>query len=158
MPYSKPRSAVRPPGGRTFENDPSVNPPPRADADPRAGTGPGDYRRAGAGDKRGDDLARLAWLLDDLFRIPGTQRRIGLDGLLGLIPGVGDAVTTLISAVIVARAWQAGVPRRVVAKMLANIAVDGVVGSVPLVGDLFDFGWKANRKNLELLRRHGRKP
>ena len=156
MPYSKPRGAAHPPGARTFENDPSVKANPRADADLKAGTG--DYRRAGAGDDRGDDFARLAWLLDDLFRIPGTQRRIGLDGLLGLIPGVGDAVTTLISAVIVARAWQAGVPRRVVAKMLANIAVDGVVGSVPLVGDLFDFGWKANRKNLELLRRHGRKP
>ena len=149
MPYSNSRSAPRP-APRTFGNDPHVQAKPRAGSVFQAGTSPGDDPR--------DDLDRLAWLLDDLFRIPGTQRRIGLDGLLGLIPGVGDAVTTLLSAVIVARAWQAGVPRRVVAKMLANIAVDGVVGSVPLVGDLFDFGWKANRKNIELLRRHGRKP
>ncbi|MDQ2695940.1 MAG: DUF4112 domain-containing protein [Pseudomonadota bacterium] len=99
-------------------------------------------------------LAKLAYLLDDWFRIPGTDWRMGLDGLLGLIPGVGDGVTTALSAYIVLEAQRLGVPRHVLGRMLWNVAVDGVLGTVPLVGDIFDIRWKANRKNIELLNRH----
>lgn len=99
-------------------------------------------------------LNTLAWWLDDRFRVPFTQRRIGLDGLVGLLPGVGDAATTAVSAYLILEARRLGVPKRQLARMLWNLAVDGVVGSVPLVGDLFDLGWKANRRNIRLLNEH----
>ncbi len=99
-------------------------------------------------------VARLAYWLDDRFRIPGTRRRVGLDGLLGLIPGIGDTATTLIAAYIVFEAARLGVPRTTIARMLANIGVDFAIGLVPLVGDLADLAWKANRRNARLLRDH----
>jgi hypothetical protein len=99
-------------------------------------------------------VARLAYWLDDRFRIPGTRRRIGLDGLLGLVPGVGDAATTLIATCILLEAARLGVPKTVLARMLANVGVDFVVGLVPLAGDLADLAWKANRRNAHLLRDH----
>jgi len=99
-------------------------------------------------------VARLAYWLDDRFRIPGTGRRVGLDGLIGLVPGVGDAATTLIAAYIVAEAARLGVPRAVLGRMLANVGVDFAIGLVPLVGDLADLAWKANRRNAHLLRDH----
>lgn len=102
-------------------------------------------------------LARLAYLLDERFRIPGTQRRIGLDGLLGLVPVVGDLSTTAVSLYIVGKAWQGGASKFLLARMAANVLIDSAIGSIPLVGDLFDIGWKANRKNLALLHRHHRK-
>lgn len=100
-----------------------------------------------------DELERLAWWLDDSFRIPGTNRRVGLDGLIGLIPGVGDTATTAIAAYIVYRAWRMGAPGHVLARMGGNVAIDFLVGSVPVLGDVFDLAFKANRRNLELLRR-----
>lgn len=100
-----------------------------------------------------DALDRLAWWLDERFRIPGTNVRVGLDGLIGLIPGIGDTATTLVSAWIVYRAWRMGVPRTVLTRMAANVAVDYVAGTIPLVGDVFDVAFKANRRNIALLQR-----
>jgi Domain of unknown function (DUF4112) len=99
-------------------------------------------------------VARLAYWLDDRFRIPGTGRRIGLDGLLGLVPGIGDTATTLIAAYIVFEAARLGMPTAMIARMLANIGIDFAIGLVPLVGDLADLAWKANRRNARMLRDH----
>jgi Domain of unknown function (DUF4112) len=98
--------------------------------------------------------ARLAYWLDDRFRIPGTRRRIGFDGLLGLVPGIGDTATALIASYIVLEAARLGAPKAMLARMLANVGVDYVIGLVPLVGDLADFAWKANRRNARMLRDH----
>lgn len=103
-----------------------------------------------------EDIERLGGWLDDRFRIPGTRFRVGLDGLLGLVPGVGDAATGLLGAYIVGRVWQAGVPKHVLLRMGGNVLLDTLLGSIPLVGDLFDFGFKANRRNIDLLLRHRR--
>jgi len=111
----------------------------------------------GAGLSRAQRLARidaLATLMDTAFIVPGTNIRFGFDALLGLVPGIGDVVTTAMSLYIVKEARALGAPRRIVARMLANVALDGVVGVVPLVGDLFDVAFRSNRKNLALLQRH----
>lgn len=100
------------------------------------------------------ELEFIARLLDDRFRIPGTSIRFGLDGLLGLVPGIGDGATALVSLYVVLRAWSLGVPPGVLGRMLANVLVDSAVGSIPLLGDVFDVAFKSNRRNLELLRRH----
>jgi Domain of unknown function (DUF4112) len=99
-------------------------------------------------------VARLAHWLDDRFRIPGTRRRIGLDGLVGLIPGIGDTATALIASYIVLEAARLGVPKGTIARMLANVGIDYLLGLVPLAGDLADFAWKANRRNARMLRDH----
>ena len=96
----------------------------------------------------------IARLMDDRFAVPGTRIRFGLDTLLGLLPGLGDALTSAISLLIVHHAWQSGAPKRVLARMLGNVGMDFVVGAVPLLGDLFDFAWKANRRNARLLEAH----
>jgi len=100
------------------------------------------------------ELEFVARLLDDRFRIPGTSIRFGLDGLLGLVPGIGDGATALVSLYLVLRAWSLGVPPRVLGRMLVNVLLDSAVGSVPVLGDVFDVAFKSNRRNLELLRRH----
>jgi hypothetical protein len=97
---------------------------------------------------------RLARLLDDLIRVPGTNIGIGLDPLIGLIPGVGDMIGGLMSTYILMVAAREGVPASVLARMLGNIALDSVVGVVPLFGDLFDFAMKSNRRNVDLLERY----
>ena len=112
------------------------------------GRSPADVERS---IRRAQNIAR--WM-DDRFRIPGTNRRVGLDGVLGMIPGIGDVLTTGVSVMIMKEAWAHGLPKTVIGRMGANLLIDTVVGAVPLVGDLFDFGWKANRKNAELLTRH----
>jgi hypothetical protein len=99
-------------------------------------------------------LQRLAHWLDDRYRLPGTGFRVGLDGIIGLIPGVGDVATSLLSAYIIYEARRLGVPRSVLVAMLGNLGIDFVVGAVPLVGDVFDIGWKANRRNVRMLLRH----
>ncbi len=96
-------------------------------------------------------LRRLSYYLDDLFVVPGTGYRVGLDPLLGLVPGVGDVATSTASAYIVAQAVVLGVPRATLARMLVVLLVDAVVGSLPLVGDAFDAVWKANARNVRLL-------
>ena len=96
----------------------------------------------------------LATLLDTAFVIPGTQIRFGLDALIGLVPGIGDAITTVMSLYIVSEARSLGAPPLLVARMIANVVFDGVVGAVPLVGDAFDVVFRANRRNMALLRGH----
>ena len=93
----------------------------------------------------------LSRLLDEQFRIPGTTYRVGLDGLLGMIPGVGDAAGALLSTYILYEAIRLGAPKTVLLRMVANIGIDTVVGAVPVVGDIFDIAWKANKKNAILL-------
>lgn len=103
----------------------------------------------------GVDRARLvAWLLDDAVRVPFTTRRVGLDALLGLLPLGGDAVGSVLSLYVVVEGYRQGVSRRVLARMLGNVALDLLAGSVPVVGDAFDAAWKANARNLDLLETH----
>lgn len=102
-------------------------------------------------------LEHLASLLDDRFAIPGTPYRIGLDGLIGLIPGVGDAATGLIGLYIVYQARRHGAPGWLIARMLGNLALDTAVGSIPLLGDVFDVGFKSHRRNVRLLLDHLRR-
>ncbi len=101
-----------------------------------------------------EQLDWLATLLDDLFTIPGTRIRFGLDALAGLIPGVGDALTGVASFLILHAAWQRGLPRVALLRMLAHVALDSIAGTVPVLGDLFDVAYKSNRRNVELLRRY----
>lgn len=99
-------------------------------------------------------LERAAWLLDDAFEVPILGRRIGLDPVLGLIPGGGDTVAALMSAGTLLTAVRLGTPRIVVARMGLNIGFDYLTGLIPFLGDLFDFAFKSNRRNLALLRQH----
>jgi hypothetical protein len=97
----------------------------------------------------------LTHWLDEAVRIPGTNIRFGLDALLGFfVPGLGDAASGVASVSLLVLALRRGVPRVVLARMILNLGIDAVVGAVPLLGDLFDVGWKANRKNLELIKHH----
>ncbi len=109
--------------------------------------------RTRRGSKAFDDenLDMLSHLLDDWFRIPGTQIRFGLDGIVGFIPGVGDAIGGIASCIIIFAAWMRGVSYVTLARMLANWGIEVVLGMVPVVGNLFDIGWKANRRNYALL-------
>jgi hypothetical protein len=100
------------------------------------------------------DVELLARLMDSVFWIPGMRVRFGLDAVIGLIPGLGDTLTSFVSLYILKVASLAGVPRVTLVRMALNIAIDYVVGTVPLVGDVFDVYWKANLKNVELLQRH----
>lgn len=97
-------------------------------------------------------LDQLSRLMDGLFRIPGTGWRIGLDALIGLVPGVGDLATTAVSFYILAAGVRYRVPKVTLLRMGANIAVDYLLGAIPVVGDLFDMAWKSNQMNVELLR------
>lgn len=104
-----------------------------------------------AEDRAVERLRVLVRLMDEAVAIPGTGIRIGLDGLIGLVPGIGDAAGAVVSAYLVLASIRLGVGAPVAARMLLNIGVDAVVGLIPLLGDLFDIGWKANRRNLKLL-------
>jgi hypothetical protein len=111
-----------------------------------------DINRPRSSQERLARLDTLATLLDTAVLIPGTNIRFGLDAVIGLVPGIGDTITTVLSLFIVHEAYQLGAPRRVIARMIANVALDGVVGSVPLVGDAFDVMWRANKRNMTILR------
>jgi hypothetical protein len=105
--------------------------------------------------KPGDDalLEMIAWLMDRAFPIPGTKIRVGLDAILGLIPVGGDAITGLIQCgVVIAAITKYKVPKAVAARMIANVMVDMGIGAIPIVGDVFDVFFKANTRNLGLLR------
>ena len=99
-------------------------------------------------------LRRISRLLDNAIPIPGTKFRFGLDPILGLLPGGGDTVTGGISAYIVVEAARMGLPREVLYKMVGNILLDSFAGTIPVLGDIFDVGWKSNVKNIELLEKH----
>jgi hypothetical protein len=99
-------------------------------------------------------LRKLAYILDNSIRIPGTKRRIGLDAIIGLIPGVGDTIGGAISAYIVYEANRLGIPKRVLMHMIFNIGVETLIGAIPLIGDVFDATWKANARNIALLDKH----
>ncbi len=125
--------------------------------------GPG--RPAGAGEDlrgrlgraghvfRDENLDMLSRLLDTWFRVPGTNIRFGLDGIIGFIPGIGDLLAGLASCIIVVAAYARGVPAVTLLRMVANLGIEVVVGAVPVLGNLFDIGWRANRRNYALLER-----
>jgi len=118
---------------------------PPEGAQPRLGGGGGLFR-----DENLDILSRV---LDTWFRIPGTQIRFGLDGIIGFVPGVGDLLAGLASCILILAAYFRGVPLVTVARMVANVAIEVGVGAVPVLGDLFDIAWRANRRNYRLLER-----
>jgi hypothetical protein len=99
-------------------------------------------------------LARLAWLLDNSIPLPGTPFRIGLDAIIGLVPGLGDVIGVLLSSYIVREAARVGAPPSVLTRMAFNVALEGIAGLVPFLGDVFDAAWKANQRNVALLDAH----
>jgi hypothetical protein len=99
-------------------------------------------------------LRKWSVLLDSAFRVPGTNLTFGLDPIIGLIPWIGDITTPLFSAVLLLHAVRMRIPKIVQLRMLMNAAIDFAIGVIPVVGDFFDFGWKANVRNLALLERH----
>jgi len=110
-----------------------------------------------AGPSREDSLARitlLAKLLDNAFVIPGLNRRVGLDSVIGLVPGVGDAISAALASYIIWEARQLGLPRWKIARMIGNVAVDTALGAVPLAGDVFDIFFKANERNMRIIHDH----
>jgi hypothetical protein len=133
---------------RANVSNPEVLPPgtlPRDILRPRLGGAWGAFR-----DENLDFLSRL---LDTWFRVPGTQIRFGLDGIIGFVPGIGDFLAGAASCIIVLAAYIRGVPLVTVARMVANVAIEISVGMVPVVGNFFDIAWRANRRNYHLLER-----
>ena len=126
----------------------SVNNPP-----PDQALAPDRWNR-GAWLFRDRTLHNIEILLDEAFRIPGTRIRFGIDGIIGLVPGLGDVLAGLLSLIIPLAAWIRGVPYITLARMAANIGIGVLVGSIPLFGDIFDIFWKANRRNYRLLCLH----
>jgi Domain of unknown function (DUF4112) len=103
-------------------------------------------------------LRQLSRLMDNMITIPGTKVGVGLDPILGLLPIGGDFLGVILSCYIVVEAARIGVPRASLGRMVVNIIVDGLIGSFPMLGDLFDFAWKANTLNIQLLEEHLRSP
>jgi len=104
--------------------------------------------------QRLEALRKAAQLLDSAFVVPGTSYRIGLDPILGLVPGLGDLVSPLFAVGILWQARDLAIPRVVQLRMIFNVAIDALLGAVPVVGDLFDVAWKANNRNFALLEQH----
>jgi hypothetical protein len=103
-------------------------------------------------------LRRVGWLLDNAIPIPGTRFHLGIDQIIGLVPGIGDLIGGALSLYIIVEAWRLGVPRGLLARMGWNVAVDTLVGEIPLLGDLFDIAFKANIRNLALLDGFAQRP
>ncbi len=101
-----------------------------------------------------NNLRRIAWLVDAVFRLPGTRFRFGLNSLIGLTPAAGDAALAVVSLYIVNEARLLGLPSHKLMKMLANVGIEAAAGLVPVVGDLFDMGFKANLRNLAIIEDH----
>lgn len=97
------------------------------------------------------DVRQLADWLDTRFVIPGTKLRFGFDSIIGLIPGIGDLITTVLGAYIVVRAQELGAPKVLLARMILNLGIDSLVGAVPIFGDIFDFAFKSHVRNVRLL-------
>lgn len=113
------------------------------------------------GTHRPNEVERLrafTQLLDSALPIPGTRYRFGLDPLIGLVPGIGDAIGAILSTLIIFQAARLGAPTPTLLRMLGNVGIDTIVGEIPLLGDLFDFGWKSNSRNLGLLEDHLKRP
>ena len=100
--------------------------------------------------KTARQMRRLAWLLDASIRVPFTRFRLGLDSLMGLVPGVGDAAGAAMSGFIIAQAWRMGASPATLGRMIGNVLLETVVGVVPLLGDVFDMAYKANLRNVRL--------
>lgn len=98
-----------------------------------------------------ENLDLLSHVLDDFVRVPGTNIRFGLDGVLALVPGIGDVLQGIASTIIILAAWSRGVAPVTLLRMVANVGIEVVVGLVPVLGDMFDIAWKANRRNYALL-------
>ena len=109
-------------------------------------------------DRRLQRLRRVGWILDSSFRVPGTRIRFGIDMIIGLVPGLGDLVAGALSLYIIAESARMGVPRSLLLRMGWNVAVDTLVGEIPIFGDLFDVAWKANMRNLVLLEQYLGRP
>ena len=105
-----------------------------------------------------EHLDYIAALLDDMFRIPGTQIRFGLDAVIGWVPGIGDAMAGIASFLIVFAAWRRGVQAITLVRMIANVVLETSVGAIPVAGDIFHIFWKANRRNYRLLIREKEQP
>ncbi len=117
------------------------------------------YRRPGGAGRASvtrelQELRRFAHLLDEAIRIPVIGYRIGLEPILGLIPVVGDLSGFVVSGYLIFRAARLGLPRELVSRMIFNAVLDAAIGSIPIVGDLFDFFWKVNKRNMRLVERH----
>jgi hypothetical protein len=136
-------------GMKTKAIQPEILPPgamPRSSAaQPRLGGAGGVFRD--------ENLDLLSRVLDTWFRIPGTNIRVGLDGIIGFVPGIGDVIGGLASTIIVLAAFFRGVPLITILRMVANLGIEVVVGLVPVLGNFFDIGWRANRRNYHLLER-----
>lgn len=105
-----------------------------------------------------EHLEYVAALLDDMFRVPGTNIRFGLDAIIGWVPGIGDSLAGIASFLIVFASWQRGVPSVTLLRMVANVALETTLGAIPVVGDIFHIAWKANRRNYRLLLREKAQP
>jgi len=99
-------------------------------------------------------LDRLSRLFDIAFLVPGTNIRFGVEAILRLVPGIGDMVASALSCWLLLEAQRLGVPRALLLRMIGNVVVEGVVGAIPVAGDVFDVAWRANRRNVRLLREH----
>ena len=99
-------------------------------------------------------LDALARLFDTAFILPGTKIRFGVESIMRLVPGIGDAAASALSCWLLYEAKRLDIPNAVFARMVTNVAIEGVIGAVPFVGDLFDVGFRANRRNVNLLREH----
>ena len=124
----------------------------------RTPAGPGSSPERVADQRALAQVELIADVLDRAIRIPGTNMRVGIDPLLGLIPGVGDVIGAGVSGYTMLLAARLGAPKSVLVRMLANVAIDSAIGAIPAVGDLFDFAWKSNSKNVDLLREHVGRP
>lgn len=123
----------------------------------RVATGVGDGRaeRLRAAEAR---ISRVTWLLENLFRVPGSERRFGLEPIIGLLPGAGDAISGIVGLALIVEALRFHLPRVVIVRMVMNTLLDLVVGIVPVLGDVFDFAFKSNSRNLTLFRRYAADP
>lgn len=98
-----------------------------------------------------ENLDILSHILDDFIKVPGTSIRFGLDGIMGVVPGIGDILGGIASCIIIIAAWMRGVSYVTVSRMVVNVGIEAVVGSIPILGDMFDIAWRANRRNYALL-------
>jgi hypothetical protein len=105
-----------------------------------------------------DRLRSLSRILDTAVGIPGTRYRFGLDSVVGLVPGIGDAIGAIFSLYIIFQAARMGVPKATLVRMIGNVGVDTIIGEIPLLGDLFDVGFKSNVRNFSLIERHVQRP